>query len=80
MQDQTNPHGLGDADAQRAVLSLTLAAHPKSLTILDLSRSFAEGEAERAVRDLVGIGLLECSGISVKPTPVAIHCHRLDSW
>jgi hypothetical protein len=70
-----------DAGVQRAVLALVFAAHPERRTILDLAREIDQGDAvERAVRDLVGVGLLECSGISIKPTPVAIHCHRLDSW
>jgi hypothetical protein len=69
-----------DESAQRAVLALVFAAHPKPLTIPALALGFAEGEAERAVRDLVGIGLLECRGISIRPTPLALCCHRLDSW
>lgn len=70
-----------DAGVQRAVLALVFAAHPERRTIPDLAREIGKGDAvERAVRDLVGIGLLECQGISLKPTPVAIHCHRLDSW
>ena len=64
---------------QRAVLSLILAAHPKHLTIPDLARQIDEGGAvERAVRDLVGVGLLECGGISVKPTAAALHFDSLE--
>lgn len=68
-----------DESVQRAVLSLALDAHPKSLTIPDLAREIDQGDAvERAVRDLVGIGLLECRGISVEPTPAALRFEALD--
>jgi hypothetical protein len=68
-----------DESIQRAVLSLALAAHPKRLTIPKLAREIDRGDAvERAVRDLVGIGLLECRGISVQPTPAALHFDALD--
>jgi hypothetical protein len=70
-----------DASVQRAVLALVLAAHPEQRTIPDLAREIDQGDAvERAVRDLVGVGLLECGGISIRPTPTAIRCHCLDSW
>jgi hypothetical protein len=64
---------------QRAVLALALAEHPKRLTIPGLATEMAEdGDAvERAVRDLVGVGLLDCGGISVKPTPAALHFDHL---
>lgn len=68
-----------DAAVQRAVLSLALEAHPKSLTIPDLAREIGQGDAvERAVRDLVGIGLLECGGISIWPTAAALRHERLE--
>jgi hypothetical protein len=73
-------HGTPSAGAvQRAVLSLALAAHPDQLTILGLAREIDQGNAvEHAVRDLVGVGLLECSGISIKPTVAALHFDRLE--
>ena len=68
-----------DESVRRAVLSLVLDAHPKSLTIPELAREIDRGDAvERAVRDLVGVGLLECRGITVEPTPAAIHFDALD--
>jgi hypothetical protein len=74
MHDQGTPSAV-----QRAVLSLVLEAHPKSLTIPDLAREIDQGDAvERACRDLVGVGLLECSGVSVKPTAAAVHFDRLE--
>lgn len=54
MQDQPN------APVQRAILGLVLDAHPKSLTIPELSREIGD-EAEDAIRELVGVGLLEHS-------------------
>jgi hypothetical protein len=64
---------------QRTILSLALAAHPTSLRIPDLAREIDAGDAtERAVRDLVGIGLLECSGITVRPTAAAVHFDSLE--
>lgn len=68
-----------DESIQRAVLSLVLAAYPKRLTIPDLAREIDRGDAiERAVRDLVGAGLLECQGISLKPTPAALRFNGLE--
>lgn len=80
MHDQRTPRHTGeDAAVQRAVLSLVLDAHPKHLTIPALAREIDQGDAvERAVRDLVGIGLLECQGISLRPSLAAIHFDRLD--
>jgi hypothetical protein len=68
-----------DAAVQRAVLSLSLAAYPKSLTIPGLAREIDQGNAvERAVRDLVGAGLLDCGGITVRPSVAALHFDRLE--
>jgi len=56
-----------------------LAAHPRPLSIPDLAREIDQGNAvERAVRDLVGIGLLECRGISIQPSAAALHFERLE--
>ncbi len=78
---QTNPSPRcerEDAAVQRAVLSLVLAAHPKSLTIPGLSLEFDCGDAvERAVVALVGVGLLDCGGISIRPSAAALHFDRL---
>jgi hypothetical protein len=68
-----------DQPIQRAVLSLALDAHPKPLTIPDLAREIGQGDAvERACRDLVGIGLLECEGVSIRPSAAALRYYRLD--
>jgi len=70
-----------DARAQRAVLSLVLHEHPTQLTICELAREIeGDGDApERAIRDLVGVGLLRCEGASVLPTRAALHFDRLAS-
>jgi hypothetical protein len=69
-----------DARTQRAVLALVLDQHPATLTICEVAREFnGEGdEAERAIRDLVGAGLLRCEGTSVLPTRAALHADRLE--
>ena len=59
-----------DESVQRAVLSLALEAHPKSLAIPDLALEFDQGDAvERAVRDLVGVGLSNAAGSRSAPAP-----------
>ena len=68
-----------DASVQRAVLGLVLDAHPKRLTIPGLAAEIDEGDAaERAVVDLVGVGLLECGGVSVWATDAALRHERLE--
>lgn len=68
-----------EAATQRAVLSLTLDAHPNPVTIPDLARQIDEGDAvEVAIRDLVAVGLLECGGISVQPSAAALHFDSLE--
>lgn len=64
---------------QRAVLALVLDAHPSPLTIPDLAREIDAGDAvEVAVRELVAVGLLECSRISVRPSAAALHFEGLE--
>lgn len=76
MHDHGTP---STAAIQRAVLSLVLDAHPKSLTIPDLAREIDAGDAvERAVRELVGVGLLVCEGVSIRPSAAALHFERLE--
>jgi hypothetical protein len=76
MHDHGIPSGVA---TQRAVLSLALDAHPNTLTIPVLAREIDAGDAaEVAIRDLVGVGLLECSGITVRPTAAAIHFDSLE--
>ena len=74
------PTAAQDLRSQGVVLMHVLHRHPTLLTIPDLvreitngSEEFAEGDAaERAVRDLTGVGLLHCpSGLAV-PSPAAL--------
>jgi hypothetical protein len=70
-----------DSKAQRAVLAFVLDQHPATLTICEISREVGSDdgdEAERAIRDLVGAGLLRCEGASVLPTRAALHADRLE--
>jgi hypothetical protein len=84
MLDQSSPCSTEHEDerAQRVVLSLVLAQHPAQLTICEIAREVAvdEGDSpERAVRDLVGVGLLRCEGAVVLPTQAALRFDRLSS-
>jgi predicted transcriptional regulator len=69
-----------DTQTQRAVLALVLDQHPAALTICEIAREMdREGdEVERAIRDLVGAGLLRCEGASVLPTRATLHADRLE--
>jgi len=70
---------MADAAVQRVVLALCLAPYPHWSTIPELAREIDQGDdVERACRDLVGIGLLECRGVSIRPTPAARHFDRLE--
>jgi hypothetical protein len=70
---------------QGVVITHVLALHPTHLTVPDLvrelgsgSEDFAESDnLERAIRDLTGVGLLDCPGGVVAPTPAALHADRL---
>jgi hypothetical protein len=69
-----------DTQAQRAVLAFVLDQHPATLTICEIAREMGckGDDAERAIRDLVGAGLLRCEGASVLPTRAALHVDRLE--
>jgi hypothetical protein len=77
-----------DAAIRAAVLALLLDQHPAQLTLAELAREvaadpgdFAQRDAiARAVRDLVGAGLLHRHGEFAIPTRAAIHCDRLLGW
>jgi hypothetical protein len=72
MQDQPN------VAVERAVLGLVLDAHPESLTIPEIARQIGGDAVESAVRDLVGVGLLDCEGVLIRPTAAALHFERLE--
>jgi predicted transcriptional regulator len=68
-----------DQPTQRTVLALVLDAHPKSLTISDLARQIDAGNAvERAIAQLVDVGLLERSGDAISASATAVHFDGLE--
>ena len=75
-----------DAKAERAVLAFLIDEHPNQLTVVEVSWALNNGPAEfdaedaveRAVRELVGVGLLRCSDGFVLPTRAALYFARLE--
>lgn len=75
-----------DATTERLVLHLVLDHHPDQLTAPEIRRAlYSEPEAfeakdavERAVHDLVVVGLLRRQGEAVVPTVAALRFHRLE--
>lgn len=80
-----SPNQTRDLHDQAVVLRHVLAVHPDRLTIPDLvrelsgdSKTFAESDGfERAVRDLTGVGLLQCPCGTVEPTRAALRFYEL---
>lgn len=74
-----------DLRAQGAVLTEVLALHPAQLRLSELMREIAAGAADfeqkdaigRAVRDLVGVGLLFRNDDLVLPTRAALRFDEL---
>jgi hypothetical protein len=75
-----------DVAFESAVLQQVLAIHPSPVTLDELVREIADGEGEdfaqrdaveRAVRDLVGCGLLHRSEALVLPSRAALRCDEL---
>ena len=81
-----NPFLAREARNQGIVLSFLLGEHPAQLTIPEVAQAlyahpsdFEENDAvERAVRDLVGGGLLHCHGPFVLPTRAALYFASLE--
>jgi hypothetical protein len=75
-----------DRKAQRAVLTTLIGEHPTRFTIPEISRAMNEGGAgferedavERAIRELVAVGLLDCEGGFAVPTRAALHFETLE--
>lgn len=75
-----------DAKVERAVLSFLLDEHPNQLTLPEVAwainprdEEFATGDAaERAVRELVGAGLLRCEGGFILLTRAALYFWHLE--
>ncbi len=75
-----------DAKAEGVVLAFLLEEHPSLLTIPELSRALnadpgfdTDDAVERAVRELVGAGLLYCEGAFIVPTRAALYFARLET-
>ena len=73
-----------DAATESAVLQLVLALHPTALSFAELVRELGGGRdpgerdaIERAVRDLVGAGLLHRDEPFVLPTRAALRFDEL---
>jgi hypothetical protein len=68
---------------QAAVLRQILDLHPEPLTLVELTREMTidstdhteQDRIERAVRDLIGGGVLHLVGDLVLPTRTAVLCH-----
>ncbi len=73
-----------DAKTEGAVLGFVLEQHPDHLSIPELARvfhdpgDFSNDATERAVRELVGAGLLCCHRGLVRPTRAALYFARLE--
>jgi hypothetical protein len=75
-----------DAKVERVVLAFLLDEYPAQLTIPELSGALnerpgdfeSEDAVERAVRELVGAGLLHCQGAYVLPSRAALYFARLE--
>jgi hypothetical protein len=75
-----------DTRDQRVVLAFILEEHPAQFTIPEVAQAlyahpddFQSSDAvERAIRDLVGGGLLRCHGPFVLPTRAALYFSRLE--
>lgn len=77
--------GAEDAKVERVVLAFLLEQHPSQLTIPELSLAlnadpgFDSADAiERAVRELVGAGLLRCCDGFILLTRPALYFARLE--
>lgn len=72
--------------AERAVLSFLIDEHPSQLTIPEVARMFyappsdfkKSDVVERAIRELVGAGLLHCEGAFLVPTRAALYFAGLE--
>jgi hypothetical protein len=75
-----------DTKVERVVLAFLLEQHPSQLMIPELSLAVnadpgfeSDDAVERAVRKLVGAGLLYCHGRFVLPTRPALYFARLEA-
>ncbi|HEX5593633.1 MAG TPA: hypothetical protein VFX35_09840 [Solirubrobacterales bacterium] len=85
--DSSDPRNLaaGDARTENAVLSFLLDEHPTRLTLGELSLVLhadpwlddPDDAAQRAVRELVGAGLVHQDGRFLAPSRAALYFERL---
>lgn len=69
-----------DERVQSAVLGLVLCEHPVQLTSEDLRREVGDDDAtERAIGELVAVGLLRRERESVLPTRAALRFESLEA-
>ncbi len=68
-----------DAAMESALLQYVLALHPATVTLEELARELGEtrDDVDRAVRDLVGTGLLNSSDALVLPSRAALRFDEL---
>jgi DNA-binding IclR family transcriptional regulator len=68
-----------DAAMESALLQYVLALHPAAITLEELARELGEArdDVDRAVRDLVGTGLLNWSDSLVLPSRAALRFDEL---
>lgn len=82
MQAQANhqsPTEREDVRVQSAVLGLVLCEHPTQLTGDDLHREIGDDDAtDRAIGELVAVGLLRRDRETVLPTRAALRFDALD--
>lgn len=83
--ERGNDNEREDEGVQRVVLDLILSEYPIYLTIWGVSRELsvaqdfaAEDAVERAVRGLVGVGLLDCHNGLLLPTRAALTFYGLE--
>lgn len=75
-----------EVEAERIVLAFIINEHPAQLTIPEVAQALyahpgdfkSDDAVERAIRELVGGGLLQCHGPFVIPTRAALYCARLE--
>ena len=74
-----------DRRTERAVLAVLLDEHPTRLSLDELifaldPKDFAEKDGiRRAVRELIGAGLVRVDGALIGPTRASIHFNRLEA-
>lgn len=76
-----------DSKVERTILRFVLGEHPDQITMPEATQALSVGpEAfattdplNRAVRELVGAGLLRWQGATVLPTRAALYFYRLET-